>query len=264
MRTPTMHPHLQPRAATRPPARAQHGFTLVEVLVALFIMAVMAGMAWQGIDGLVRTRDGAQQASESTLRLGTVMAQWDADLEHLQQTPATPTLKFDGSSLRLTRRHRDGLQLVLWTMQQGKLHRWASPAVTRVQELQDWWFRSQQWSVIQADALPMLDGVAALQIYFYQQGDNTWSNAQSTGNVSTGKSGNRTAKPPPGGGTPPGGAPGNSPPADAGTAGANGNGGVPTLPDTDSGDDTLPIGIRLVLTLPQGRLLRDVALQPAQ
>ena len=32
------------------------GFTLVEVLVALLVMAVMAGMAWQGVDGIVRSR----------------------------------------------------------------------------------------------------------------------------------------------------------------------------------------------------------------
>ena len=35
---------------------AQRGFTLVEVLVALLIMAVMATMAWQGVDGIVRAR----------------------------------------------------------------------------------------------------------------------------------------------------------------------------------------------------------------
>ena len=42
------------------PARMRRGFTLVEVLVALSIMAVLATMAWQGIDGMVRARDISQ------------------------------------------------------------------------------------------------------------------------------------------------------------------------------------------------------------
>jgi prepilin-type N-terminal cleavage/methylation domain-containing protein len=37
--------------------RTAPGFTLVEVLVALAVMAVIAGMAWQGIDAMVRSRD---------------------------------------------------------------------------------------------------------------------------------------------------------------------------------------------------------------
>ena len=36
------------------------GFTLVEVLVALVVMATLAVMAWQGVDGIVRTRDASQ------------------------------------------------------------------------------------------------------------------------------------------------------------------------------------------------------------
>ena len=38
------------------------GFTLVEVLVAISVMAIMALMAWRGMDSMLRTR-----ASSSTL-----------------------------------------------------------------------------------------------------------------------------------------------------------------------------------------------------
>ena len=38
--------------ASRSPMR---GFTLVEVLVAMAVMAIMSLMAWQGVDGIART-----------------------------------------------------------------------------------------------------------------------------------------------------------------------------------------------------------------
>ena len=33
--------------------RVQHGFTLVELLVAVALMALMAAMSWRGLDGMV-------------------------------------------------------------------------------------------------------------------------------------------------------------------------------------------------------------------
>ena len=57
--------------------------------------------------------------------------------------------------------------------------------MTRIQDLQDWWIRSQQWTAIRGDALPMLDEVQSQQIYFYR--GNAWSNAQSTGDFEAGE-----------------------------------------------------------------------------
>lgn len=221
------------------PVRPAAGFTLVEVLVSLFIMAVLATMAWQGVDALIRTRDGAQSSTENSLRLGTVLAQWEQDLNQIQQSSAAPGLKFDGQSLRLTRRTPEGIQLVLWTRQENTWYRWASPSVTRIADLQEWWIRSQQWSAVGSEALRMLDGVSELQVYYFQAGDNNWSNAQSTGNVAAPP----VAAPPP---VPPSG------PA---------SGPDPDKPPVGGEQEALPMGVRLVLTLPQGTLTRDVLMR---
>lgn len=83
---------------------AQAGFTLVEVLVALLIMAIVAALSWQGIDAIVRSRDISSQRLEQQLRLQSVIAQWEADLAEIQDSGIVPALQFDGASLRLTRR----------------------------------------------------------------------------------------------------------------------------------------------------------------
>jgi len=57
------------------------GFTLIEVLVAMTVMAVMAMMAWQGVDGIVRARDANQSRLEQTLRLNSVIGQWEQDVD---------------------------------------------------------------------------------------------------------------------------------------------------------------------------------------
>jgi general secretion pathway protein J len=157
------------------------GFTLVEVLVALLIMAVLSTMAWQGVDGIVRARDISQAQTERTLRLNTVIAQWDLDLQSLHDNTAVPALSFDGSTLRLVRTAPQGVQLVAWSLQGDVWRRWAGPLVTRVAELQDSWLRSQQLLGNEPGQLQLLEGVSEVQVYFFR--GNGWSNAQSSGDV---------------------------------------------------------------------------------
>jgi len=160
-----------------------------------------------------------------------VLAQWEQDLNHVQDSAAAPALKYDGSALRLTRHTPEGVQFVVWTRQGQQLWRWASPPVTRVQDLQDWWMRGQQWSAISGDALAMLDGVSEMQVYYFQGNDNSWSNAQSTGSQQVAAP---PAPPPPG----------------------------PSSPANSFEREALPRGVRLVLTLPNGPLTRDLMLRP--
>ena len=156
------------------------GFTLVEVLVALVVMATMAAMAWRGIDALVRSREVAQSHLAQTARLQTVMSQWEVDLRALQDShsPVQP-LAFDGGNLVLTRQGSAGLQVVVWSLREGSLWRWESPALRTVQELEDQRQRGLQQLAQRNPALRAFDGVASWQFYCYW--GNAWSNCQSTG-----------------------------------------------------------------------------------
>ena len=159
----------------------QGGFTLVEVLVALVIMAVLAGMAWRGVDGMARSRSASNDAVERTLRLSTALAQWEQDLLALHNSPSVPSLRFDGTALRLTRETEGGVALVAWSLRDGAWWRWASPAVTRVPDLQEHWLRAQQLLGNEPGTLKVVDDASQVQVFFFR--GNGWSNAQSAGDA---------------------------------------------------------------------------------
>ena len=159
------------------------GFTLIELLVALSIMAVMAAMAWQGVDAVVRSREITQAHMERLLRLQSVMSQWEIDLREVHDSQVVPGLNFDGATLRLTRRRPEGLQVVAWTLRGGTLWRWSSPAVTAMDALQEHWMRSYQLLGSEAGTLAMLHGVSQWQLHHYHQSSSSWSNAQSSGDL---------------------------------------------------------------------------------
>jgi general secretion pathway protein J len=138
-------------------------------------------MAWRGIDGIARSRTIANQRLENTLRLNTVLAQWERDLLALHDRTAVPTLRFDGSTLRLVRDADGGAQVVAWALRGGRWMRWAGPPVIRSGELQDQWLRSQQLLGTEPGQVEALAGASDWQVFFYR--GNAWSNAQSTGDV---------------------------------------------------------------------------------
>ena len=213
-----------------PPGR-QHGFTLVEVLIALLLMAILATLAWQALDGVLRARDDSRASIDRTVRLTTILTQWEQDLLALHDTEAVPPLAFDGQTLRLTRRGEGGVVLVAWSLRGGLWQRWSGPAVVRSGELQDAWLRSQQLQGQETGTVTLGEDASQWQIYFARDGQ--WSNAQSTGNV--------VAAPPPAS-------------AVAGSATAG-------LPATVR--EVLPEAVRLQITLGGQTLTRDIALGPA-
>jgi general secretion pathway protein J len=160
------------------------GFTLIEVLIAMMIMAILAVMAWQGVDGIVRTRAVSQERLEKLLRVNTVLAQFKQDLEAAQDSEVLPPIPtFDGISMRLTRRVPDGLQIVVWSLRGGVWLRWAGPPVKTKRALIEGWTNTQQFIGNEAGQLRTLTGVTEWQAYCYR--GNAWSNCQSSAGTAT-------------------------------------------------------------------------------
>lgn len=225
----------------------QAGFTLVEVLVALLMMALLTALAWRAIDGVMRARDDSRQIVDRTTRLATVLAQWEQDLQGVIDTEAVPPIAFDGMTLRLTRRSERGVALVAWSVRGGRWQRWTAPPYQRSGELQEAWLGSQQMQGTEPGHLTLMEGASQWQVYFARGGQ--WSNAQSTGDLEVVAGQQR----------PPPGAP--QPPAQAGSAPPDSAASAP--PPTQTLREAVPDAVRLVITLGGKTLTRDIALGPA-
>jgi general secretion pathway protein J len=170
--------------------RASRGFTLVELLVALFAMALLAVMSWRGLDGMTRVQTQTEARADEVLTLQVGLAQWAADLDAVMQLPQTPALDWNGRVLRMTRRGTasptDGMLVVAWTRRivngQGTWLRWQSPQVTTRGELDTQWQRADIWSQNPGDderrgevAVTPLDD---WQLFYFRE--NAWTNPQSS------------------------------------------------------------------------------------
>ena len=59
------------------------GFTLVELLVAISILAIVAVLGWRGLDGIVRARISLTSQIEATRGMQLAFAQLQSDAEHM-------------------------------------------------------------------------------------------------------------------------------------------------------------------------------------
>lgn len=170
--------------------RLVRGFTLIELLVAVGLMALMAGLSWRGLDGMIRAQSQMRQHADEVLTLQAGLDQWGADLNGLSLQPNLTSLDWDGRALRILRRSAstpaEGLKVVAWTRRvidgQGQWLRWQSPALTTRGEVQSAWQQAALWAQTpSADDTRREVRIAALdqwQIYYFR-GD-AWSNPQSS------------------------------------------------------------------------------------
>jgi len=179
------------------------GFTLVEVLVAISVMALMALMAWRGIDSMLRTQTGLQTRADQIRTLQAGLAQWQTDLNQLAELTGKPSWDWDGKVLRLTRRAvqpGDGVLVVGWTWRNdpgrpggGDWQRWQSTPVQTHQAWASAWQAAQVWS--QSPTADTLTGqvqihpLSGWQLFVHRGG--SWTNPLSSDAVSL----NNTATP---------------------------------------------------------------------
>lgn len=64
-----------------PHSRAQAGFTLIEVLVAITLMALVSLISWQGLDAVQRTQEHLDEKGQQVMAMVRVLGQLEHDLQ---------------------------------------------------------------------------------------------------------------------------------------------------------------------------------------
>lgn len=167
--------------------QASHGFTLVELLVALAILSVMALMSWQGVDAMLRSDEALQAQAREVRVLDVALSQWHTDLDAIVQLPSLPSMAWDGRVLRLVRRDADnagaGVTVVAWSVREVAARtrwvRWQAPGLRTQGQVRRAW---EQAANAAAQAAPAggatwtaLLPVTGWQLAFFQ--DASWGEA---------------------------------------------------------------------------------------
>lgn len=166
------------------------GFTLVELLVALFVLSLVAILSWRGLDGMTRAQSATQERADQVLSLQVGLAQWQADLDALVQLPQVGALDWNGRVLRITRRASpgagQGVVVAAWSQRvvngQGWWLRWQSPLATDRAQVQEAWQRADLWSqsAVEAEREREVQVVPLAQWQLFYFRGNTWSHPLSS------------------------------------------------------------------------------------
>ncbi len=168
----------------------QAGFTLIELMVAIFIMSIIALMSWRGIDGMARAQEISRERADYVATLQTALTQWQTDLDQMLQTPQTSAIDYNGRVVRITRRYgSDQLRVVAWTQRgaegQSQWMRWQSTAVNTRAELDNAWAQAGLWGQNPRDTDRKnevnITNIDNWQIFYYR--NDAWTNPQSTANA---------------------------------------------------------------------------------
>jgi general secretion pathway protein J len=163
-----------------PPARGQAaGFTLVELLVAISILAMVAVLGWRGLDGIVRARVALTEQMETTRGMQLAFAQMQSDLEHVagqEIMDQRPYLLADQDRLTLVRvasteNEPTRLQVIAYRVVDGTLTRRESAGTRDLKQLDALW-KSMTNSTDSIQPVALQAGVNAMQVLYWQ--NNQW------------------------------------------------------------------------------------------
>ena len=165
-----------PRVVSR-----QRGLTLVELLVAISVLAVVAVMGWRGLDVITRARTSLSTELEQTRRLQLSFAQMQHDCAAMAASGLLlnrPPLRIDNGRLSLIRKVRtEGqplrVQVVSYVVRDGVLTRIEMPATRDLAEI-DAQMQAAAAGTAAGYAVAMQPGVRSIGMRLWSNDNRGW------------------------------------------------------------------------------------------
>ncbi|MDO8301228.1 type II secretion system protein J [Lacisediminimonas sp.] len=176
--------------------RGRRGLTLVELLVAISVLAVVAVMGWRGLDTIVRSRAALIEEMEQTRGLQLAFAQMQNDCAQI----ASPVLlqnrqvlRIDNARLSLVRTvQTEGqplrAQVVTYLLAENVLTRQEMPATRDLREI-DAQLQSVSSGMAAAYSVALQPGVSSLALRLWAEDKRGWRSAD----VPDGEQGQQTS-----------------------------------------------------------------------
>jgi len=157
--------------------QAAHGFTLVELLVAITVLAIVAVLGWRGLDSIIRSRAVLTEQMDHSRGIQLAFAQMQSDLEQLADKDllgSRQQLVADNARLIFVRtvfpeNGPSQLQVVSYRVRDGVLSRRESVNTRDLTQLDSLW----QVALGDTDPVPgvaLQAGVADMAIRLWENG----------------------------------------------------------------------------------------------
>ena len=166
------------RCASQQPRQA--GLTLIELLIAITVLAVVAVLGWRGLDSIVRSRIALSADMERTRGVQLAFAQLERDCANIispEMFPSRPPVVAEQQRLVLIRKvftenQPVRLQVVAYRVRNGVLSRRESRPTRDLSELETAWQINDDSLVKEEVALEA--GVSAMAVRVWATNAVTW------------------------------------------------------------------------------------------
>jgi general secretion pathway protein J len=163
----------------------QQGLTLVELLIAISILAFVAVLGWRGLDTIVRTRLALNQELQQTHGMQLAFAQLQTDCANVvdaELLDGRSPVVIQANHITLARKIQieaqpTRLQLVIYRWKDGVLTRQATALTRDLRELEKFWSQTNTMDLT-AQPVTLQSGLRSMQLRVWSNDGRGWRSSE--------------------------------------------------------------------------------------